>query len=54
VAYLNPLKYMLTLMRNILLKGGDDWVFWSNLGALTLIGAVAVGFSFNRFRQTLN
>jgi ABC-2 type transport system permease protein len=54
VAYLNPLKYMLTLMRNILLKGGDDWVFWSNLGALTLIGTVAVGFSFNRFRQTLN
>ncbi len=54
VAFFNPLKYMLTLMRNILLKGGDDWVFWSNLGALCLIGVIAVGFSFNRFRQTLN
>lgn len=54
VAYLNPLKYMLTLLRNIQLKGGDDWVFWTNLGALVLIGVVAVGVSFNRFRQTLN
>jgi len=54
VAYLNPLKYMLTLLRNILLKGGDNWVFWTNLGALVLIGVVAVGVSFNRFRQTLN
>lgn len=54
VAYLNPLKYMLTLLRNILLKGGDDWVFWSNLAALFLIGVVAVGVSFNRFRQTMN
>ncbi|MBN1594462.1 ABC transporter permease [candidate division FCPU426 bacterium] len=53
-AYINPLKYMLVLLRNILLKGGDDWVFWSNLGALALIGVVAVGVSFNRFRQTLN
>jgi ABC-2 type transport system permease protein len=54
VAYLNPLKYMLTLLRNILLKGGDEWVFWTNLGALLLIGVVAVGVSFNRFRQTMN
>ncbi len=53
VAYLNPLKYMLTLLRNILLKGGDEWVFWTNLAALTAIGAVGVGVSFNRFRQSL-
>lgn len=54
VAYVNPLMYMLTLLRNILLKGGDDWVFWSNLGALLLIAVVAVSVSFNRFRQRLN
>jgi ABC-2 type transport system permease protein len=54
VAYLNPLKYMLTLLRNILLKGGDDWVFWTNLSALAVIALVAVGVSFNRFRQSLN
>lgn len=54
VAYLNPLKYMLTLLRNILLKGGDDWVFWTNLAALALIALTAVSISFNRFRQTLN
>ena len=54
IAYLNPLKYFLTLLRNILLKGGDDWVFWSNLGALALLAVVAMAFSFNRFKQTLN
>lgn len=54
VAYLNPLKYMLTLLRSILLKGGDAWVFWTNLGALLLIGLVAVGVSFRQFRQKLN
>lgn len=54
VAHINPLKYMLILLRNILLKGGDEWVFWSNLAVLAVIGAVAVGVSFNRFRQTLN
>jgi ABC-2 type transport system permease protein len=54
VAYVNPLKYMLTLLRNILLKGGDAWVFWSNLGALALIALVAVSVTFNRFRQKLN
>jgi ABC-2 type transport system permease protein len=54
VAYLDPLKYMLTLLRNILLKGGDDWVFWTNLSALFIIAVVAVGVSFNRFRQSLN
>ncbi len=54
VAYINPLKYMLTLLRNILLKGGDDWVFWTNLAALFIIAVLAVGVSANRFRQTLN
>jgi ABC-2 type transport system permease protein len=54
VAYLNPLKYYLTLLRNILLKGGDDWVFWSNLGALAVLAFIAMFLSFNRFRQTLN
>jgi len=54
VAYLDPLKYMLTLLRNIFLKGGDDWVFWTNLSALLVIAVVAVGVSFNRFRQSLN
>ncbi len=53
-AYLNPLKYMLTLLRNILLKGGDDWVFWTNLGALAILALAAATFSFKRFRQTLN
>jgi len=54
IAYLNPLKYMLVLMRNILLKGGDSWVFWTNLGALVILALLAIGASVKRFRQTLN
>lgn len=54
VAYLNPLKYMLTLLRNIFLKGGDPWVFAWNLTALALLAVVAMAASFKRFRQTLN
>ncbi len=54
IAYLNPLKYFCTLMRNITLKGGDLWVFWMNLWPMALIAAAAVGYSFHRFRQKLN
>ncbi|MCK5219348.1 ABC transporter permease [bacterium] len=54
IAYLNPLKYFLTLLRNIMLKGGDDRVFWINLGVLVLMAVIAMGISFKRFRQTLN
>jgi ABC-2 type transport system permease protein len=54
IAYLNPLKYFLTLLRNIMLKGGNDQVFWNNLGILALIAVIAIAASFKRFRQTLN
>lgn len=54
IAYLNPIKYFLTLLRNIMLKGGDNTVFWTNLGALIVLAAGMMGLSLNRFRQTLN
>ncbi len=54
IAYLNPIKYFLTLLRNIMLKGGDNMVFWTNLGALVLLAVGMMGLSLNRFRQTLN
>lgn len=53
-AYLDPLMYFVRLVRNIMLKGGDARVFWTNLGALALMAVFAAGFAYRRFRQTLN
>ena len=53
-AYMDPLMYFVRLIRNIMLKGGDIHVFWTNLGALALMAVFAAGFAYKRFRQTLN
>lgn len=53
-AYLNPLMYFVVLMRNILLKGGDAWVFEKNITVLAFMAVVTAALSFKRFRQTLN
>ncbi|HBA62213.1 MAG TPA: ABC transporter permease [Elusimicrobia bacterium] len=53
-AYLDPLMYFVRLLRNIMLKGGDLHVLWTNLGALALMALVAAGAAYKRFKQTLN
>jgi len=53
-AYLDPLMYFVRLFRNIMLKGGDTHVFWTNLGALCLMAVFTSGLAYKRFRQTLN
>jgi len=53
-ALLNPLKYFITLMRNILLKGGDPQVVYWNLAVLATMAAAVGALSVRRFRQTLN
>lgn len=53
-AYLDPLMYFVLLFRNIMLKGGDLHVFWTNVGALCLMAVFAAGLAYKRFRQTLN
>lgn len=54
VVYLNPLYYFTSLLRNIMLKGGDPSAFFSNMGALTLMAAASGAAAYKRFRQTLN
>jgi ABC-2 type transport system permease protein len=54
VAHLDPLMYFVTLLRNIMLKGGDPWVVGSNLAVLMLMAAATAALSYKRFRQTLN
>jgi len=52
--YLNPLYYFTTLLRNIMLKGGDPSAFLFNMGALGLMAAASGAAAFRRFKQTLN
>lgn len=53
LTYINPLAYFITLLRNIMLKGGDASVIWSNLAALTLMAAISIWIAFKRFKPTL-
>jgi ABC-2 type transport system permease protein len=53
-AYLDPLMYFTTLLRNIMLKGGDPQVVLLNTGMLFLLGLAAVFLSFRRFHETLD
>ncbi len=53
-AYLNPFKYFVDLLRNIMLKGGDFGLFTTDTLILFLLGTAAVLFTFARFRRTLN
>ncbi len=54
LGWINPLAYFVTLMRNIILKGGDPGVFWSNLLPMAAIAAAVGWVAVRRFRQTLN
>lgn len=53
-AYLDPLQYYVSLLRNIMLKGGDFHFMLTHIGALAATGAIAVWISFKRFHQKLN
>ena len=53
-AYLDPFKYFVELLRNIMLKGGDPALVAQDIGALTLLGVAAVFLTFQRFKRTLN
>ena len=54
IAYLDPLKYFVTLLRNIMLKGGDPEVLAFNIGVLALMATSCILLGFKRFKQTLN
>ncbi len=53
VALGDPLMYFITLLRNIMLKGGDHVVLWKNTGALALIAFISSSVAFKRFRLHL-
>jgi ABC-2 type transport system permease protein len=53
-AHLDPLTYFVQIIRNIMLKGANPELVWTNI-ALTLVFFTAVtSFAALRFRDTLN
>lgn len=54
LTYLNPLRFFVTLLRNIMLKGGNTEVVFLNIGILALMGALTIAIAFKRFKPNLN
>jgi ABC-2 type transport system permease protein len=54
LAALDPLSHFVTLLRNILLKGGAADVVAIHLAALAALAAAAIAASARRFHSTLN
>lgn len=53
MTYLNPLRYYIQCVRNILLKGVGLDVIWRDLAILMLIAVLLLSFSAARFRKQL-
>lgn len=54
LTYLNPLRYMLVIIRGIFLKGTGLAELWHQLAGLTCIGLLVFGGAVNRFRKRLD
>lgn len=54
IAWFNPLRYFVIVIRHLLLKGGDMGAVLPNLAAMAALGAFALYWAGHRFRQTLN
>lgn len=53
LTYLNPLRYMMAIMRGLFLKGADLGALWPSFAALAALGALLVAAGVWRFRKTL-
>jgi len=53
LAFIDPLAHYLSLLRNIMLKGGDAWNIAWHVGVLMALAAVSGTVSFRRFHTTL-
>jgi len=52
-SWINPLRFFVSLTRQVMLKGTIGSFYWTNLGALALLGLIAAAASVRRFRRTL-
>lgn len=54
VTYLNPLRYLLVIIRGIFLKGSGMFILWPQFLALFILGASVVAASSLRFTKRLS
>ncbi|HVM95352.1 MAG TPA: ABC transporter permease [Candidatus Acidoferrales bacterium] len=54
LTYLNPLRYLLVVLRGTFLKGVGLGVLWPQMLAMALIGATVLSISIFRFRKSLD
>jgi ABC-2 type transport system permease protein len=54
LAYLNPLRYFLIIVRGIFLKGVGTAVLWPQMLVLLAMGIVALRTASGRFHKTLS
>jgi len=51
LSLLDPLRYMLVVIRGVFLKGVGIEVLWPQLAALLVLGVAVMGFAVRRFRK---
>jgi len=54
ITYLNPLRYLLVVLRGTFLKGVGIGVLWPQMLAMAVIGATVLSVSVFRFRKSLD
>jgi ABC-2 type transport system permease protein len=54
LSYLDPVRYFITIVRGIFLKGTGISVLWPQLGALLIYGTLILGASALRFHKRLD
>ncbi len=54
LSYLNPIRYFITIVRGLFLKGTGIEVLWPHMLALFVYGALILTISALRFRKTLD
>jgi ABC-2 type transport system permease protein len=52
--YLNPLRYLLEIVRGIFLKGTGISILWPQMLTLLVYGIVVMGLSASSFRKRLD
>ncbi len=53
LTYLNPMRYVMVILRGIFLKGVGLSILWPQIAALAVMGAATLGLATRRFRKTL-
>lgn len=53
ITYLNPLRYMLIIVRSVFLKGVGFEVLWPEILGLLLLGVFTLAFAVSRMKKTL-